>query len=101
MGHRIVWHQQARSDLLALYDWIADLADPDTAFSYTSRIEDMCAKLTNFPERGTPRPDLAERVRTISFARTVIIAYRVGEDAVTVLRIISGARDMERLFEEE
>lgn len=45
------------TDLLALYDWIADRADPDAALEYTSRIEDRANKLAEFPERGPPRDD--------------------------------------------
>ena len=37
--YAVVWRPGARADLLALYDWIAELADSDTAFDYTSGIE--------------------------------------------------------------
>jgi toxin ParE1/3/4 len=30
---RVVWRQTATDDLYRLYDWIADRADPDTAFA--------------------------------------------------------------------
>ena len=50
--HAVVWRPNARADLLALYDWIAERADPDTAFDYTSRIEAHAEKLAEFPERG-------------------------------------------------
>src|SRR3546814_6951406 len=36
---RVVWRRTATDDLYRLYDWIADHADPDTAFAYTSAIE--------------------------------------------------------------
>lgn len=101
MSHKVVWRPQARADLLALYDWIAEVADPEVAFSYASRIEDACARLATFPGRGSPRPDLADGVRTTAFQRRVIIAYSADEDAVTILRVVSGARDIDRLFEEE
>lgn len=101
MNHKVIWRPQARTDLLALYDWLAEVANPEVAFSYTSRIGDACAELATFPGRGSPRPDLADGVRTTAFQRRVIIAYLADEDVVTILRIISGARDMDRLFEEE
>lgn len=101
MSHKVIWRPQARTDLLALYDWLAEVANPEVAFSYTSRIGDACAKLATFPGRGSPRPDLADGVRTTAFQRRVIIAYLADEDVVTILRIVSGARDMDRLFEEE
>lgn len=57
--YRVVWRQTASDDLYRLYDWIADRADPDTAFAYTSAIETHAADLATFPERGTPRDDIA------------------------------------------
>jgi hypothetical protein len=45
---RVVWRQTATDDLYRLYDWIADRADPDTAFDRGSRLRifkmasDMC-----------------------------------------------------------
>jgi toxin ParE1/3/4 len=60
-SYTIVWRPQARDDLLALYEWITEQADPDTAFEYTSKIEAHANTLANFPERGTPRDDLAPR----------------------------------------
>jgi toxin ParE1/3/4 len=57
--------------------------------------------LAAFPGRGSPRPDLADGVRTTAFQRRVIIAYRADENAVTILRVVSGARDIDRMFEED
>jgi toxin ParE1/3/4 len=57
--------------------------------------------LAAFPGRGSPRPDLADGVRTTAFQRRVIIAYRADENAVTILRVDSGARDIDRMFEED
>lgn len=84
--YRVVWRQTATEDLYRLYDWIADHADPDTAFAHTSAIEAHVAELATYPNRGTPRDDIAPGVRTLNFRGQTVIAYRVGE-AVEVLRI--------------
>jgi toxin ParE1/3/4 len=97
----IVWRAQARDDLLALYEWIAEQADPDTAFEYTSQIEAHATKLANFPERGTPRDDLAPGVRTTPYRRRTVIAYRVLDDAVEILAIAHAGRDLGRVFKDE
>lgn len=89
----VVWRPQARSDLLALYDWIADRADPDTALAYTSRIEDHANKLAEFPERGTPRDDLVPGMRTTPYRRRTMIAYRVVGEAVEILRLVHAGQD--------
>ena len=99
--YRIVWHPKARADLLALYDWIAEQADPDTAFEYTSKIESHTAKLANFPDRGTPRDDLVKGMRTIPYRRRTVIAYRVLGEEVEILVIVHGGRDFGRVFEGE
>ena len=99
--YRIVWHPKARTDLLALYDWIAEQADSDTAFEYTSKIEGHTAKLANFAERGMPRDDLAKGMRTIPYRRRTVIAYRVLEEEVEILTIVHGGRDFGRVFEGE
>lgn len=71
MKHRaVVWRPRARADLLALYDWIAERADPDTAFAYTSGIEAHANRLATFPERGTPRA-AGEAAEQASLSRQV------------------------------
>lgn len=91
--YKIIWRPSAQYDLLALYEWIADRADPDAAFDYTSRIEAHAAKLAEFPERGTPRDDLLPGLRTTPYTGRTIIAYRVVGDEVEILRLVHGGRD--------
>lgn len=97
----IVWRPLAQADLFALYDWIAGQAGGSTAFDYTSKIEATVSKLAEFPDRGTPRDDLIPGMRTIVYRRRTIIAYRVLADAVEVLRIVHGGRDLGRMFGDE
>lgn len=96
----VVWRPSARADLLALYLWIADRADTETAFGYTGAIEDHAAKLAEFPNRGTPRDDLSPGLRTTVYQRRTVIAYRVEEDRVQVLRLLHAGQDW-KLHEEE
>jgi toxin ParE1/3/4 len=98
--YRIVWRSRAEAQLLALYDWIADQADPQTAFAYTSAIEAHTAKLTTFPERGTPRDDIASGVRTVPYRRRTIIAYRVLESEVEVLSLVHGGQTFASMFDD-
>ncbi len=98
--YAVVWRPDARADLLALYDWIAARADPDTAFDYTSRIEAHAEKLAEFPERGTPRDDLVPGMRTTPYRRRTIIAYRVVGGEVEILRLVHAGRDWDNAAEE-
>ena len=90
---RVVWRQTATDDLYRLYDWIADRADPETAFAYTSAIEAHAADLATYSHRGTPRDDIASGVRTLNFRGRTVIAYRV-EEAVEVLRIFHAGQEL-------
>ena len=95
----VVWRPAARGDLLALYDWIADRADLETAFAYASKIEALGERLADFPNRGTPRDDLVPGMRTVPYRRRVTIAYRVLEDRVEILRLLQSGQDWDALFE--
>lgn len=88
-----MWRPRARDDLLALYDWIAERADPHTAFDWTSGIEERAGSLATFPERGTLRDDLVPGLRTLTYHRRTLIAYRLAGEAVEVLRLIHTAQD--------
>lgn len=98
MTHEIRLSALAIEDLLALHDWIASQADRRTADAYLDRVEMRLAALGDFPERGTPRDDLALGLRTLSFERRLVIAYQVGEAQVLVLRVISGQRELAPLL---
>ena len=94
----VVWRPEARDDPYAIYDWIAEQADLDTAFAYTARIEAFALRLSHYPNRGTPRLNPALGLRTVTFERRVIVAYRVNLRAVHIVRLIPAARDFARMF---
>ncbi|MDE2596925.1 MAG: type II toxin-antitoxin system RelE/ParE family toxin [Sphingomonadales bacterium] len=74
--------------MLALYDWIDARSDARTAYEYTAGIRQFAESLSQFPRRGTPRDDLALDTRTLAYRRKTVIAYRVADDAVFILRLI-------------
>ena len=84
-----------------MYDWIARQADRDTAVDYVSAIEAVTAGLGIFPERGTPRLDLGPGMRTLSYRRRTVIAYRVMPEAVEIVALAHGGRDLGGAFEVE
>ena len=95
--YRIVFAPEARDDLKELYLFIAEQADGDRAMAYLERIENYCQGFANFPERGTRRDDLFSGLRVVGFERRVTIAFHVGADTVTFLRILYGGRDIDTL----
>ncbi|MDQ0248049.1 toxin ParE1/3/4 [Sphingomonas kyeonggiensis] len=98
MSHQVRLSELAISDLVALHRWIAAEATPAIADEYIDRIETRVAALADFPDRGTPRDDLAPGLRTLSFERRLLIAYRVDGGTALVLRVISAQRELAPLF---
>ncbi len=98
---RVVHSAAAKAQLLAVYRYIADEANPDIAQRYTGSILDQCEKLNRFPDRGTPRDDLRPGLRTIAFKRRVVIAYAVMEDRVLIVGIFYGGQDFAALLTED
>lgn len=96
--HEIRVSAQAAEDLAGLRRWIVAEADGNTADAYLDRLKAHLAKLAAFPQRGTSREDLAPGLRTLSFERRLLIAYRVEDERVDILRIINGAREVGRLL---
>lgn len=98
VARRVVYLESAWQDFDELYQWIAASADPATANTYLSRLEAFCQKLRDYPDRGTPRDDAGKNVRTLVFENRALIAYRVEDDEVRILRILHHGRDASRAF---
>ena len=98
MAYRVIYRQSADANLDAIYEWIADSADEDTALSYVLRIRATCEKLADFPNRGTPHDDLLASLRTIPFGRRVTIAYLVQGEEVIIARIVHAGLDLAKEF---
>ena len=95
MTYRVIFDPDAEQDLEELGDWIADAASVEVAVRYLERLRAFCLRLDIFPKRGTGRDDLYPGLRTVGFERRALIAFLVGEDTVSILRILYGGRDAE------
>jgi toxin ParE1/3/4 len=87
---------RAIRDVDDIWEWIAsdDLA---AAERWTRHIVEATDRLIEFPNSGTPRPELAAGVRSIAVGRYVVL-YRVGPDSVDIVRVVHGARDLAGLL---
>lgn len=94
---RVLFAPEAAEDLGALYEWIAAQSTPDVALGYLERVQSFCARLGVGAERGRLRDDLRPGLRTLVFEGRLTLAYGVGDETVTVLRVFSAGRDWERL----
>lgn len=99
MSFRVSLTKTARDDLDSISAWIEDRADTVTADAYDARIRAFIRTLAAFPRRGTPQDDLEPGLRSVTFERRLRIAYRIRGDAVELVRIFNGARDVKSLFD--
>lgn len=95
----VAFAPEAEADLIALYDWIAQAADPVTALGYVERLEAFCQRLSLAPERGHRRDDIRPGLRITGFERRVTIAFVAEPGRVAILRLFYGGRDWERELE--
>ena len=94
MTRRVEFYPLAEADLINLYNYIATNSGAVRADRYIQQIQRLCLGLSEFPERGTPRPDLVPGVRTLSMDRRVLVAFTVTEDLVLILRVLYGGRNL-------
>jgi len=86
----------ARSDVDQIYDLIA--ADrPSAARRWIDRMQMQFKFLSRNPRVGTARDDIRPHLRSISFGDCVIY-FRERDDALEIVRVIHGARDIDQLF---
>ena len=90
---------KAEADLEGIGDRIAQ-RNPARAVTYIQELRERCLRIGDFPHAGPPRPQWGTGIR-IAVHGKYLIVYRVHNDAVQVLRVVHGARDLDALFERE
>ena len=89
---------QAKQDLSEIWAYIADY-DENLATKFLEQVHDKCLKLAAFPEMGRACHELLINLRTFAI-KNYIIFYLPIEDGVEILRVLRGARNIEKLFQE-
>ena len=91
---RVDWRPAAREDLLDIADHI-DIDNPVAAVAVLDLIELQVAMLAEHPRMG--RPGRLRNTRELVVNHTpYVVAYRIEENAVTILRVVHGARKWPR-----
>jgi toxin ParE1/3/4 len=98
VAYKIVYSAGAIRDRKAIFDYLAERGGGDTASAFDLRIAKACARLSDFPKRGTPHDDLKPGLRSIALKRRVTIAFLVEEERVRILRILYAGQDLARAF---
>jgi toxin ParE1/3/4 len=96
MAVAVVFSPAAEADLDHIWLNIA-LENPAAADRLIDSIGQQCGQLSQFPELGRSRPDIAEAARSLNVGNYLIL-YRIEARAIEVVRIIHGARDLTALF---
>lgn len=87
---RLEWHPLAEADLVGIVTYIA-ADDIEAAYRVHDEIAGQVAALAEYPFMG--REGRVTGTRELPISRTAyVVAYQVGQDAVTVLRVFHGAR---------
>ncbi|MEI9427863.1 MULTISPECIES: type II toxin-antitoxin system RelE/ParE family toxin [unclassified Mesorhizobium] len=84
---------QATVDLESIGDYIAS-HDPRAAVRLVDALERRWDLLTLHPFSGAPRDDIAPGIRHLIVGEYLTL-YRVGGDAIEILRVLHGRRNIE------
>ncbi|MGE5608385.1 MAG: type II toxin-antitoxin system RelE/ParE family toxin [Bacillota bacterium] len=94
---RVIRSPRASLDLSEITDFIAR-DNVDAALRFLDEIDNILKKLADFPGLGRSRDELGPGLRSFP-AGNYVLFYRVTADVVDLVRVLHGARDLERLFE--
>lgn len=92
----LVFTPSAQSDLDDILSYIA-AHRPLTAVSVMARIREKCELLARSPEIGQRRPEFGGDCRSFPVQRWVVF-YRITGQAVQIVRVLDGARDIDTLL---
>lgn len=98
MAAEIVWSDEAKEDLNAILDFIAE-ESPSAAANYVTGIIHACRKLADFPELGRR---YGENFRRVVF-RNHLVFYEHDpvSQRVLIIAVIDGRRDLADLVHNE
>jgi toxin ParE1/3/4 len=100
---RLVFSDAAIADIIKQADWYAVQSGYPLARRWEKAVTSAISRVVSRPAAGTPcvfRLPALEDVRriTISGFPKHLLFYRFDDKEVFVLRVVHGARDLERLF---
>lgn len=95
---RYVINVLASQDLNNIADYFAE-RNLDAGDRFFRNFNHKCKQLVAFPESGKSYANIRAELRGLSLDGYVIF-YRILEDRIEILRVVSGRRDFPRVFEE-
>jgi len=93
---RLTFTPLAEQDLETIADYIA-ADNPARALSFVRELRAQCKRITINPPGYRLRPELGDNIRAYAHGHYVIF-FETATDAVRVVRILHGARDIQAVF---
>lgn len=97
---QLVYLHDARDNLRDIYRYILfESGSRKSATAFVRQLTEHCDKIARFESLlGRPRDDLAPRLRSLVY-KAYVIFFIYGEEAVEIVNILHGRRDIEGFFE--
>lgn len=96
---RHIISQPAIKDLEEIIDYFSS-RNLDAVERFINQFEKKCKNLANFPNMGRSYDDIKPSLRGLPLAGYIIF-YRIIDDGIEIIRVVSGYRDLESLFLED
>jgi toxin ParE1/3/4 len=88
---------RATSDLTEIWSYIAD-DSVTNADAFIDKLYETIHVLANQSGSGRHREELSPGILSFPFARYIIF-YRASREAIEIVRVLHGARDIQTIFE--
>ena len=88
---------EADEDLIEIWGYLAREASERVADRQLHEIDVACARLKAWPNSGRRRDELLTGMRSVP-SRPYVIFYRIQDDAVEIVRVLHGRRDIASIF---
>jgi len=98
---KVIYDADANADFFNLFNWIARSASARTAATFMARLEARISRLDLAAERGTARDDIEPGLRIVPIDERVLVAIKVYDAEVVVLRVFYGGQDWEAVLRHE
>jgi toxin ParE1/3/4 len=95
---RYVINVLASQDLNEIADYFAE-NNIEAGERFFQAFNRKCQQLVAFPNSGKSYESIRPGLRGLSFEKYIIF-YRILEDGIEILRVVSGRRDFPSMFEE-
>ena len=92
---KVILSSDALADLQEIGDFIAQ-DNLDAAISFVARLKTRCFDLGTFPNAGRKPEEIGPGYRSVAEGDYVIF-YRIRPDALEVLHVLHGKRDLSKI----